>query len=399
MSITSPRTSRALKGLRITKLSLINWRNFKSAEVTLGGRAFIIGANASGKSNLLDALRFLRDIAKPTGGLAAALAAPHRRSFREVRCLEGKNPSHIGIDIEVGTDQEPSIWTYALRLQQRKNERVATVEKEEITHRGEIVGAQHRPKNNDDFEIYAQCLLQQATSRQKFLDLVQFLNSIRYLHVVPQIVRDARRHLAEIDDPYGGDLLRRINEMPEKSRKPRLQSVEQALAIAVPQFKKLTLESDADGRPHLWAAYDHWRAHASRQSEEVFSDGALRMIGLLWSITEGGGPLLLEEPELSLHDAVVQQLPGMIQRARRLSGRQVIATTHSAAMLDVGTISANEVHRIDVSKGWSVIKSGDSDPTVAAQIAEGHFTVGQAMLPLTMPQYIEQLGKLNVASD
>jgi hypothetical protein len=123
------------------------------------------------------------------------------------------------------------------------------------------------------------------------------------------------------------------------------------------------------------------------------------MIGLLWSITDGGGPLLLEEPELSLHDAVVQQLPGMIQRARRLSGRQVIATTHSAAMLDVGTISANEVHRIDVSKGWSVIKSGDSDPTVAAQIAEGHFTVGQAMLPLTMPQYIEQLGKLNVASD
>ena len=58
------------KGTRvfITRLKLQNWRNFKEIEVELRDRVFVIGPNASGKSNLLDVFRFLRDIAKPTGG-------------------------------------------------------------------------------------------------------------------------------------------------------------------------------------------------------------------------------------------------------------------------------------------------------------------------------------------
>ena len=52
----------------ITRLKLTNWRNFTDVDVPLLDRAFIIGPNASGKSNLLDAIRFLRDVAKREGG-------------------------------------------------------------------------------------------------------------------------------------------------------------------------------------------------------------------------------------------------------------------------------------------------------------------------------------------
>lgn len=51
-----------------TRLKLKNWRNFVSVDLALGERLFITGPNASGKSNLLDAFRFLRDIAKDGGG-------------------------------------------------------------------------------------------------------------------------------------------------------------------------------------------------------------------------------------------------------------------------------------------------------------------------------------------
>ena len=44
----------------ITRLKLTNWRNFTDVDVPLLDRAFIIGPNASGKPNLLDAIRFLR---------------------------------------------------------------------------------------------------------------------------------------------------------------------------------------------------------------------------------------------------------------------------------------------------------------------------------------------------
>ena len=37
-------------------------------DTPLGRRMFLVGTNASGKSNFLDALRFLRDIAKTEGG-------------------------------------------------------------------------------------------------------------------------------------------------------------------------------------------------------------------------------------------------------------------------------------------------------------------------------------------
>jgi hypothetical protein len=55
---------------------------------------------------------------------------------------------------------------------------------------------------------------------------------------------------------------------------------------------------EENGRPHLEAIYDHWRPGAGKQKEDQFSDGTLRLIGLLWSLQEGDSLLLLEEPEL-----------------------------------------------------------------------------------------------------
>ena len=57
----------------VSKLVLRNWRNFRSVDVPLTDRVFVIGPNASGKSNLLDVLSFLRDIAKAGGGLQGAV--------------------------------------------------------------------------------------------------------------------------------------------------------------------------------------------------------------------------------------------------------------------------------------------------------------------------------------
>ena len=48
--------------LKIRELGLKNWRNFGNADFELTNRTFIIGANAAGKSNLLDVFRFLKDV-------------------------------------------------------------------------------------------------------------------------------------------------------------------------------------------------------------------------------------------------------------------------------------------------------------------------------------------------
>ncbi|WP_422412990.1 MULTISPECIES: AAA family ATPase [unclassified Endozoicomonas] len=68
-------------------------------------------------------------------------------------------------------------------------------------------------------------------------------------------------------------------------------------------FKGLRYIRNERGQPHLEAQYEHYRPNAGWQSEEHFSDGTLRLLGILWSLMEGMGVLLLEEPELSLHSA------------------------------------------------------------------------------------------------
>jgi len=116
-----------------------------------------------------------------------------------------------------------------------------------------------------------------------------------------------------------------------------------ALKGAVPQLQELELQSDVRGVPHLRGKYQHWRPQGAWQTEEHFSDGTLRLLGLLWAVTESSGPLLLEEPELSLHSEVVRHIPQMFAQLQRRTGRQIILSSHSLEILNDAGIGNDEV--------------------------------------------------------
>ncbi|CCD99382.1 ATP-binding protein [Bradyrhizobium sp. STM 3809] len=376
-------------GLRLTRLKLTNWRNFQAAEVMLSKRAFFIGPNAAGKSNLLDAIRFLRDLVKPiAGGFSTALEL--RDGLTAVRCLQARRINFVEIDVDIGNDENRSLWSYRLRFNRFPREPFPTVEEEEIKRRGKSIKYQARDKDTQDPFRFSQSLIQQATNQAEFRELVEFFTSIRYLHVVPQIVRDPRRALERNEDPFGGDLLKRINEATPRTRDARLRRVAEALKIAVPQFVDLKLDHDKEGRPHLKAGFKHWRPNPSYQTEEVFSDGTLRLIGFLWSLGEKDGPLLLEEPELSLHPDVVRQLPAMIARMQRLSGRQVCMTTHSDALVGADGVGLHEVHRLIPSENGTTIETAKNNPEIRTLVESG-LSVGEAAMPLARPKGVEQL--------
>lgn len=380
--------------LRFTRLKLTNWRNFREADLSLEKRVFIVGPNASGKSNLLDAIRFLSEIAPASaGGLQAAIKA--RESFSALRCLHSRQTTYVEIDARIGTDDRPEAWRYLLRINVVKSAKFPTVVQESVWKDGESVLDRKQYADSDPLE-FSQTSLEQVSANKAFRELAEFLGSCRYLHVVPQIVRDRARARSEGEDPFGGDLLRRMKDMPKKSREPRLQRISEGLKIAVPQFGEIKLEDDAEGVPHLIASYEHWRANASKQSEITFSDGTLRLIGLLWSIAEKGGPLLLEEPELSLNDAVVAQLPRMFATMQKLSGRQVITTTHSSALLSDLGIGLKEVHRITVDKNGSAVTLIANDEAIDAEVEAG-MTISEAVFPRLTPTGVDALGKLDVA--
>ena len=78
----------------ITRLKLKNWRNFKKVDVNLRERVYVIGPNASGKSNF-DVLRFLRDIAKPGRGRFAKGCQGPGRHDQVALSVAAQRPGNI----------------------------------------------------------------------------------------------------------------------------------------------------------------------------------------------------------------------------------------------------------------------------------------------------------------
>src|SRR5208283_2718812 len=94
-----------------------NWRNFRSAAATFAERVFLIGPNASGKSNLLDAMRFLRDIAKAGGGLQRAIS--QRGGLSKVRCLAARREPDVELEVALSENGSGCAWRYAIGITQQ----------------------------------------------------------------------------------------------------------------------------------------------------------------------------------------------------------------------------------------------------------------------------------------
>lgn len=378
----------------ISTLVLKNWRNFRSVNIAMSERMFVVGPNASGKSNLLDALRFLRDIAKPEGG-GLQKAIRDRGGLSKVRCLAARKETDIRIEITLDDIGSPQMqWRYMLAIkQQPRGERLPFVSHESVDLNGVNVFTRPDAEDKSDELRLTQTFLEQINTNSQFREIAKFLQSITYLHLVPQLLRyaDAFQGKRLEDDPFGQGMLESIARTPENVRRGRLKRLEDALRVAVPQMKRLQfIRDEHTGKPHLEALSAHWRPNAGWQREDQFSDGTLRLIGLLWCLLERDSLLLLEEPELSLNASIVQKLAPLIARTQRQRRRQIILSTHSADLLVDRGIAPSEIVLL-------VPSSEGTDAQVAANhrevslLMEKGMSPGEAVLPLNRPSEIEQL--------
>lgn len=376
------------KSMRITHIHLENWRNFLEVDTPLQLRTFLVGPNASGKSNLLDVFRFLRDIVSIGGGFQQAVR--RRGGVSSLRCLAARRYPDIVIRVRMGQTPEHPKWEYELHFSQ-DNLRRPLVKRERVVRQGDELLLRPDEKDRQDPERLTQTYLEQVQANQEFRAIATFFDSIRYLHIVPQLVREPDRSIGRTNDPYGGDFLEQIARTPERTRNAWLRRIREALRVAVPQLKDLELWRDAArGVPHLRGKYEHWRPQGAWQSEEQFSDGTLRLMGLLWATLDGNGPLLLEEPELSLHPEVVRFIPSMFARLQRRSGRQIIVSTHSPEMLRDEGIGLDEVLLLEPQQEGTQVKPAASLQDAHVLLEKG-LSLAEVVLPKTSPTQVHQL--------
>jgi predicted ATPase len=384
----------------ITRLKLKNWRNFRDVDVQLGPRGYVIGANASGKSNLLDVFRFLRTIAQSEGG-GLQKALKERGGLSKLRSLHARRDPEVRIEVDVSeaVGAEVPDWRYVLAFKSEgKGQQRVLVQEESVYRQGRELFT--RPSKDDlqDEARLTQTYLEQIASNATFRPLAEHFAATTYLHLVPQLLKHGDEISGRMveSDPFGQGLLQRIAKTPAKTRDARLKRIQQALEIAVPQFSELHFEQDAvSGMPHLRANFKHWRVHGSWQREDQFSDGTLRLIGFLWALQEGDGLLLLEEPELSLNDAIIEHIPLMIDRVlrqRKKGGflRQVLSTTHSDKLI-AAVPDAGSVLLLEPGDNGTTVRQADAQER---QEMEHGLNPAEVLLPKTRPRNIEQMGLL-----
>lgn len=375
------------KMLRFTHIKLGNWRNFAQVDVDLERRGFLIGPNASGKSNFLDVFRFLSDLVSVGGGLQEAVRK--RGGVSSLRCLAARRYSDIVLCICVGSDENLHAWEYELHFSQ-DNLRRPIVKFERVARNGSDILKRPDDKDKLDSERLKQTYIEQVYANQPFREVANFFSTVRYLHIVPQLVRDPDRSIGRREDPFGGNFLEHIAGTPDKTRNSRLKRIVNALRVAVPQLKELELWRDVRGTPHLRGKHVHWRPQGAWQTEDQFSDGTLRLLGLLWATLDGSGPLLLEEPELSLHPEVIRFIPQMFARIQGRSGRQVLISTHSSDLLRDDGIGLDEALLLQPSGEGTTVQTAASFSEIKA-LLEGGMSLADAVIPRTRPENVEQL--------
>ncbi|MDR3246241.1 MAG: AAA family ATPase [Prevotellaceae bacterium] len=389
----------------LKNVKLHNWKNFQNCEVDLTERCFIIGANASGKSNFIDALRFLRDVSKQSGGLQSAVE--ERGGITKIRCLAARTQTNVSITVELGNPNEENLWRYHLDFAHTgggvfKNQ-VKIIAEEVYSYReNKYILKRNGKSEGEDEETLKYTHLEQATANRNFREVQAFFQDMEYLNVIPQIVRESASTInsSTKEDYYGRNFLERIAKMNEKTRNSYFRKINQCLKIAVPQLEELQFVKDKMGAPHLEARYVHWRAKGSKQQEVQFSDGTLRLIGFLFALLDNNGVILLEEPEINLHSSIIAQIPefvAKIQRSKKVKlNSQIIITTHSYDLLSDKGISANEVLVLHNTPEGTTINRV-SDIAEIKPIIDAGLTIADAVIPYTKPKGIEKMSQLSIS--
>jgi len=372
----------------ISNVKLRNWRNFTNVNINLNETVYIIGPNASGKSNLLDVFRFMRDIVNPKGG-GLQQAIDSRGGLKKIRSLAARKPEWVGLEFELREDlhhaDETPSWRYKLQFNSEgKGRRRPMVFKEEIWQKEKQLVKRPDPDDEADPERKIQTYLEQINMNREYREVSNFFSDILYLHLVPQLLKFSDQlSLRQLEsDPFGQGFLEEISGTQKRTRDSRFQKMEAILLKVIPNLEQLQFKKDEKtGRPHIEMRYNHWRANAGWQKEDQFSDGTLRLLSILWTLLSSHRMILLEEPELSLHKAIVEQIPDLLYMTRKSKSGQVLVSTHSEAMLSSQSLDANflMLQLGQVGEGAKIIPPSDED----IQAMRSGLSAADILLPQT----------------
>lgn len=360
----------------LTSVELEHFKNIGSQKVSLTPLNVLVGRNGAGKSNFIDALRFLRDAI--TYGLESAIM--WRGGLQSIRQWTASADRAVAIGV-AGRDEAGS-WRYRLELTQRGTDWSVGREVFEVGDDGkaslqsllEIECGQwlKRPMDVDPQlggnNLVFPLLAGQSPYREAFVKLADMQFYSIFAGMLPDV--PARYKGWNLDE--GGPVLSSILLQLQDRAPNRFEELKHyvcRIAENIDDIRILSTERSPIVQFHHPDPSPHWEAAAAQ------SDGTLRALGLLAARYQTPEPSLIafEEPELNLHPGAMGLLADTFVEASL--NTQIILTTHSPDLISrFPTESLLVVESVD---GEAHI--GPIDDTQREVVEEGLFTTGDLL--------------------
>lgn len=402
----------------ITLLKLDNWKSYERSELHIDPLTVLIGTNASGKSNALDALLFLHRIASGAqlggalkgeggqlpirGGVEWAARRPGQKFSVGVRCrVDELIDYEYRIDGEIVEARCEVTAEELIRIKYRTNRsagrgseagRIKLFRTDECEVTAPTIVARlynekqgaPRPLGRAHAVLYQ--LVGQNT-RQEIQEGVAFvvktLREVFVLDPIPAHMRDYSP-LSDRLEPDAKNIAGVLAALPEE-KKNEIEGVLTEYAGKLPERDIRRVYAEKVGKFESDAMLycdEHWGDSDATAAVDArgMSDGSLRFLAILTALlTRAPGSLLVvEEVDNGLHPSRSQLLLKMLKEVGERRGIDIIVTTHNPALLDaMGTAMVPFItvaHR-DISSGNSTLTLLEDIADLPKLLAQG--TIGR----------------------
>ncbi len=365
------------------RIRIVNYRSLGKCDLELSPLSVLVGRNGAGKSNLLDALRFVVDSLE--GSLDHAIKA--RGGIDNVRRRSTGHPRNFGITLDFHL---PGWLTasYGFEISARtaggfavKRERLQISSKDRVVANFDRRDTLIEPAEGMPPVLEDRLYLVNAAGRPEFRPAYDALRAMGFYNLNPEVVK-------ELQSSDAGDLLHRdggnlasvigrlTTERPDDIE--RVRSYLRAIVPGITDVERVTLgpretllfHQEVQGAEHPWKFY-----------AASMSDGTLRALGALVAVAQVIGakepPRLvgIEEPETALHPAAAGALMDALREATPRT--QVLVTSHSADLLN--QIDAREDGLFVVESRGGTTRIARADAASREAIASHLFKPGELL--------------------
>ncbi len=345
----------------ITSIRLVNFKNFADETLRVGPFTVIVGANASGKSNIRDAFRFLCGIGRGYT-LAEIIGGKYGSDWKPIRGAANEiirfGQEMFSIEVEMKLDDRRAHYIIEIGPHKR-NPGEFQIKKEKFKVESETIYIAHSDGENlmvrgawdkEQKEILLES--NQAALRQLMeyfrveavknkipVELISMMGWINYIlsdihfpELSPDRIREPSLPSAEMLGNFGENLPTVLEEICTDPKREEIL-VSWVHELTPMDVKGFEFPRDPSGRIHLMLCEENGR----KVSAYSASDGTLRFLAMLATLLGKNLRSLyfFKEIDTDIHPARLHLLMDLIERQTAKQGIQVITTTHAPTLLTV----------------------------------------------------------------